>query len=227
MADVEKNHVSGPAYAPNHAPAGVAAAGASGLRKIADPSPLGLFSFASTTIILSFFNVQARGVTAPNAVVGMAIGVGGLTQLLAGMWEFACGNTFGATAFSSYGGFWISYAFIFFPGSGILEAYTGDTADQLGNALGFYLMAWFIFTSIMFMASLRSTAALASLFFFLSITFMLLMIGAFTAKETVNKAGGGFGILTAAIAYYCAASNLMTPSQSYLALPQYALPKRI
>ena len=54
--------------------------------------------------------VQARGVHVPNAVVGMALGVGGLVQLLAGMWEFACGNTFGATAFSSYGGFWISFA---------------------------------------------------------------------------------------------------------------------
>ncbi|ELU38109.1 GPR1/FUN34/yaaH family domain-containing protein [Rhizoctonia solani AG-1 IA] len=66
-------------------------------RKLANPAPLGLFGFASTTLILSLYNAGARGITTPNAVVGMALGVGGLCQLLAGMWEFATGNTFGAT----------------------------------------------------------------------------------------------------------------------------------
>jgi len=73
-------------------------------RKFGNPGPLGLFSFASTTLILSLFNVNARHIATPNLIVSMAIGVGGLVQLLAGMWEFAAGNTFGATAFSSYGG---------------------------------------------------------------------------------------------------------------------------
>ena len=70
----------------------------------------GLISFASTTLLLSFVNVKTRGVTEPNIAVGMALAVGGLCQFLAGMWEFAAGNTFGATAFSSYGGFWFSFA---------------------------------------------------------------------------------------------------------------------
>ncbi len=75
----------------------------------------------------------------------MALGVGGLAQLLAGMWEFAAGNTFGATAFSSYGGFWLSFAAILIPGSGVLDALKTDT----DNLLGFWLTTWFIFTFIM------------------------------------------------------------------------------
>jgi succinate-acetate transporter protein len=69
--------------------------------------------FGATTFVLSMFNVSARGVTTPNVVLGMALFYGGLVQLLAGMWEFAAGNTFGATAFSSYGGFWLSFACLY------------------------------------------------------------------------------------------------------------------
>jgi len=223
MADIEKlNHGSvsaGHGYEGGRSPH---------LRVLANPAPLGLFSFASTTLILSLINVQARHVVEPNIVVGMAIACGGLSQLLAGMWEFACGNTFGATAFSSYGAFWIAYALIFIPGTGVLEAYTGATVNpgDLENAVGFFLSAWFIFTFLMFLASLRSSFALASLFFCLTLTFMFLMIGAFTLKVKITKVGGGFGILTAAIAYYTAASGLITQQASYLSLPVGDLPKR-
>ncbi|KAF8306779.1 Gpr1 family protein [Clavulina sp. PMI_390] len=198
------------------------------LRVIANPAPLGLFSFASTTLILSLVNVQARHVTEPNVVVGMAVACGGLAQLLAGQWEFVTGNTFGATAFSSYGAFWISYALILIPGTGVLDAYTGADAKpgDLDNALAFYLTSWFIFTFIMWLASLRSTLATSAVFFFLWITFMLLAIGNYKASVNVIKAGGGFGLLTAACAYYVAASDVITPKTSYAALPVMHLPKR-
>jgi succinate-acetate transporter protein len=77
---------------------------------LANPSPLGLMAFGATTFILSMFNVQARGIKTPNVVLGMALGYGGLVQLIAGIEEFVCGNTFAATAFASYGGFWLSFA---------------------------------------------------------------------------------------------------------------------
>jgi len=192
-------------------------------RKFANPAPLGLFSFASTTLILSLYNVGARGITAPNVVVGMAVGVGGLVQLLAGMWEFAAGNTFGATAFSSYGGFWISYACILIPGSGILAAYPADTGDELPNALGIYLMTWFVFTFIMFIATHKSSLALASVFFFLWITFMLLAIANFTGSAAITKAGGAIGIVTAMCAYYTGAAGLYTADSSYITLPLVGL----
>jgi len=154
----------------------------------------------------------------------MALGVGGLCQLLAGMWEFAAGNTFGATAFSSYGGFWISFGIIFWPSSGVLTAYTDPT--ELNNAVGFYLIAWFIFTLLMFLGTFRTSAALSALFFFLTLTFMLLAIGDLLNKVPVTKAGGVLGIITAFIAYYCATSNLLTPEAGYFVLPAGALPKR-
>jgi succinate-acetate transporter protein len=195
------------------------------LRILGNPGPLGLYSFASTTFILSMFNVGARDVAVPNVVVGMALGVGGLAQLLAGMWEFACGNTFGATAFSSYGGFWLSYAALLIPGTGIAAAYA-DTPTEEPNAIGIFLASWFIITFLFFLGSLRISYGLVALFFFLDITFLLLMIAEFTGTVAIAKAGGGFGILTAAIAYYCGTAQLLTPENSLFTLPIGVIKKR-
>ncbi|KAB5593562.1 hypothetical protein CTheo_3028 [Ceratobasidium theobromae] len=162
----------------------------------------------------------------PNAVVGMAMGVGGLCQLLAGMWEFAAGNTFGATAFSMYGGFWISYGLIFWPGSGILAAYTGAAASQLPSALGIYLITWMVITFLLFLATFRSSVALCSVFFFLVLTFMMLAISEFTGNLSVHKAGGILGIITALIAFYTGSAGLYSPDAGYFVLPVGDLPKR-
>jgi succinate-acetate transporter protein len=189
--------------------------------RIGNPGALGLFSFASTTFILSLINVQARGVATPNVVVGMAIFAGGLAQLLAGMWEFPRGNVFGATAFTSYGAFWMSYATILIPGSGILESYTATPAglEQLGNALGIYLITWFMFTFLMLIGALRKNISFIALFAFLAATFAVLAAGAFTSKAVLNKAGGALGIITAFIAYYCALSELLVKEESLFTLP--------
>ncbi|EGG09470.1 uncharacterized protein MELLADRAFT_104189 [Melampsora larici-populina 98AG31] len=194
-------------------------------RKFANPAPLGLSGFAATTFLLSLFNMQSRGITTPNLVVGLAMGYGGLVQLLAGMWEFAAGNTFGATAFSSYGGFWISFGLIFWPQSGILAAYAGaDGAAQLDNALGLYLFTWFIFTFIMLVAALRSSLALVTLFFILDVTFLVLALGKFYPEKTqITFTGGVLGIITAFIAWYIAAANLLTAETSFFTLPIYDL----
>ncbi|KAJ8597144.1 hypothetical protein M405DRAFT_620995 [Rhizopogon salebrosus TDB-379] len=186
--------------------------------RIANPGALGLFSFASTTFILSLYNVNARGVTAPNVVVGMACFCGGLAQLLAGMWEFPRGNVFGATAFTSYGAFWMSYATILIPNSGILAAYAGHE-DELNQALGIYLITWFVFTFLLMLGALRRNIGLVALLFFLCITFLLLAVGAWSAQVNITKAGGGFGILTAWIAYYCGLSDLLVKEESWFGLP--------
>jgi len=198
-------------------------------RRFANPAPLGLFGFAATTFVLSMYNVKARGVTVPNVVVGLAIGYGGLAQFLAGMWEFAAGNTFGATAFASYGAFWWSYAIIQIPWFGIAEGNynaNGVPEAQLANAVGIYLSAWFIFTFIMFLAAFRSSVGLLSLFFFLDITFLLLFVAEFTGNGKVQTAGGSFGILTAAIAWYVGAAGLLTPDTSYFTLPVIELSRK-
>lgn len=196
--------------------------------KFANPAPLGLAAFAGTTFLLSLFNLQTRGITTPNLIVGMAMAYGGLVQLLAGMWEFACGNTFGATAFSSYGGFWISFGCVFIPGTGILEAYTAPSkAGMLDNGLALYLFSWFIFTFIMLLASLRSSVGLVILFFFLDCTFLLLAIGlTMPHVAIVTKAGGALGLATAFIAWYVAAASLLSEEGGPIKLPNPSLRSR-
>jgi uncharacterized protein len=186
---------------------------------IANPGALGLFSFASTTFILSLFNVQAGGVATPNVVVGMAIFTGGLVQLLAGMWEFPRGNIFGATAFSSYGAFWMSYATILIPSSGIIDAYSKSPPEELSNALGIYLITWGMFTCLMLIAVLKKNISFVLLFAFLTATFVVLAIAEFTLKPSIAKAGGALGIITAFIAYYCAVSELLVKEESLFSLP--------
>jgi hypothetical protein len=184
--------------------------------KIANPGPLGLFSFASTTFILSLYNLQTRDITHPNVVVGMAIFCGGLAQLLAGMWEFPKGNAFGATAFTSYGAFWMSYATILLPGSGVLAAFTDPT--ELSSALGIYLMAWFMVTFLLLIVSLRKNVGLVVLFSCLTITFLLLAIGIFTTSLAVTKSGGALGVVTAFVAYYVGLAELLSADNVHLPL---------
>jgi hypothetical protein len=194
---------------------------------IANPGALGLFSFASTTFILSLINVQARGVAVPNVVVGMAIFTGGLVQLLAGMWEFPRGNVFGGTAFSSYGAFWMSYATILLPSTGVIDAYAKSPPDEFTNAIGIYLIAWFMFTFFMLIGALRKNIAFIALFACLAATFAALAAGAFMPQHpNVTKAGGALGIVTAFIAYYCAVSELLVKEDSYFSLPLGHIPKR-
>jgi len=186
--------------------------------KIANPASLGLFSFASTTFILSLFNMGTRNIHAPNVVVGMAIFCGGLAQLLAGMWEFPKGNVFGATAFTSYGAFWMSYATILLPGSGIISAYTDPV--ELGNALAIYLTAWTMVTFFLLLVSLRKSVAFIALFGALTLTFALLAAAEYLGNASFAKGGGAVGAITAFIAYYIGVSELLEAEVS----PAFHLP---
>jgi len=195
-------------------------------RKFANPAPLGLSAFALTTFVLSLINLGTRGLTAPNIVVGLAFGYGGLVQLLAGMWEMAVGNTFGATALSSYGGFWISFAIILTPGGFdiVTTIAKADKATGVADSLGFYLMGWFIFTFILLICTLKSTIAFFMLFFTLDLAFLMLGIGhlnhvAGVPNSTLIKAGGGFGILAAFLAWYNALAGIADTSNSFFIIP--------
>jgi len=187
--------------------------------KIANPGPLGLFSFASTTMILSLYNVGARGIATPNVVVGMAVFCGGLAQLLAGMWEFPKGNAFGATAFTSYGAFWMSYATILIPGSGILSAFKDPS--ELDSALGIYLITWFIVTVLLIIVTLRKNVGLVVLFALLATTFLLLAIGTFSGVASVSKSGGALGVITALVAYYVGLADLLEADGVHLPLGKF------
>src|SRR3954465_5276370 len=163
----------------------------------ADPGPLGLAAFALTPFLLGVFHsglVSEKGLP---IVLGLALAYGGLAQLLAGMWEFRTGNTFGATAFTSFGAFWISFwAFEQFFAKDIKDA------TSLGNAAGLYLTAWGLFTTYMFVASLRVSVAVATVFALLATTFIVLGIGDASANTTITHIGGFIGIATAIAAWY-------------------------
>jgi succinate-acetate transporter protein len=149
-----------------------------------------------TTFVLSMFNADLVNKGGEPVVLGLALAYGGIAQLLAGMWEFRTGNTFGAVAFSSFGAFWISYwLLVTFGVDAIPEAH-------LGAAIGLYLWAWAIFTTYMFVASLRTTGAVALVFFLLAITFFLLGFGNRGLNPDVVKVGGYFGLATAVVAWY-------------------------
>ncbi|KAK7037640.1 hypothetical protein VNI00_010857 [Paramarasmius palmivorus] len=175
--------------------------------KIANPGPLGVFAFAATTFMLSMYNVHTRNIQHPNVVVGMAIFAGGLTQFVAGMWEFPRGNVFGATAFTSYGSFWMSYAAINIPASGIMDSFADE--QEFHNALGIFLITWFIITTFFLLAVIRRHIAFTVLLTVLDVALLLLSIAEWTASARVMKAGGIFGIITGLVAFYIGLSELI------------------
>jgi len=180
---------------------------------VADPGPLGLAAFALTTFVLSMFNADLVGKGGEPIVFGLALAYGGLAQLLAGMWEFRTGNTFGAVAFTSYGAFWLSFwAFVQFFEKEVPKA-------DAGHALGLYLIAWGIFTTYMFIASLRTTAAVSLVFVLLAATYLVLGIGNAGDHTNIVKAGGWIGLATAAAAWYASFAAVTNATFKRTVLP--------
>jgi succinate-acetate transporter protein len=194
---------------PRREPAAEATAG----WKPADPGPLGLAAFALTTFVLSMFNANLVSHAGEPVVLGLALAYGGIAQLLAGMWEFRTGNTFGAVAFTSFGAFWISFW--------VLVTFFADKipAEHLGAALGLYLIAWGIFTTYMFVASLRTTAAIALVFLLLAATFFLLGIGNANESEGLVEVGGWCGLVTAAAAWYASFAAVVNSTFGRTVMP--------
>src|SRR5215211_428067 len=179
----------------------------------ADPGPLGLAAFAMTTFVLSMFNANFVSAAGEPVVLGLAAAYGGFAQLLAGLWEFRTGNTFGALAFTSFGAFWISFFLL-------VQFFAADIPEgNAGDAIGLYLWAWAIFTTYMFVASLRTTGAVALVFLLLATTFVLLAIGEVGANETVTHWGGYIGLATAAAAWYASFAGVTNSTFGRTVLP--------
>jgi uncharacterized protein len=168
---------------------------------IADPAPLGLAAFALTTFLLSAKN--AGWTHGTDAWLGYAFAYGGLCQLLAGMWEFRNRNVFGATAFSTYGGFWIGL------GLYVLLAAPKASPAQFGNDLGWILLAFAIFNTYMLVFSTQVNMAVFGVFLTLEITEIVLFIGNFSSNTSTVKIGGYLGVLTALVAWYTSASGVI------------------
>jgi succinate-acetate transporter protein len=180
---------------------------------IADPAPLGLAAFALTTFVLSFFNAGWVNSAGEPIVFGLAFAYGGLAQVLAGMWEFKNNNTFGATAFTSFGAFWLSlFAYEQFFAGNVPESAAGD-------AVGLYLIAWGIFTAYMWIASFRVSVAVNIVFLLLAPTFIVLGIGDAVGNETITHIGGVLGIATALAAWYASFAGVTNKTFGRIVIP--------
>jgi succinate-acetate transporter protein len=190
---------------------------------LADPGPLGLAGFAGTTFFLSVVNTNMLGASVQTIVLGLALFYGGLAQLLAGMWEFAKGNTFGAVAFSSYGAFWLSFWYLL---NHLPEK--APPKDTL-HGVGLYLLVWAIFTAYMTVAAIRTSGAILLVFALLTLTFVALAIGwlsesvpSFAANSNgLIHLGGWLGIVTALAAWYASFAAVTNSTFKRVVLPVF------
>jgi succinate-acetate transporter protein len=192
---------------------------ATAVSAIADPAPLGLAAFALTTFLLSAKN--AGWTDGTDAWLGYALAYGGLCQLLAGMWEFRNRNVFGATAFSTYGGFWIGlglYVLLVAPGAAKAAA-GGNPENLVQNDLGWILLAFAIFNTYMLLFSTQVNSAVFAVFLTLEATEVILFIGNFAHSTGTVKLGGWVGVLTALTAWYASAAGVVNGMAGRLSLP--------
>jgi uncharacterized protein len=191
------------------------------LSPAADPAPLGLAAFALTTFMLSGHNATFI----PDVLwVGLALFYGGLVQLLAGMWEFRNRNVFGSTAFSTYGGFWLSLGiFVTLLGTTNIAGTLNLAPTDIDNGLAWFLLSFAIFNTYMMLWSLRVNIAVFAVFLTLEITEIVLTIGFFRvahgASPWILHAGGWVGILTAATAWYASAAGVVNGMSPRPVLP--------
>jgi uncharacterized protein len=165
---------------------------------VADPAPLGLAAFALTTFLLSADNAGWMKNAVGAAWLGYAFAYGGLAQLLAGMWEFKNRNVFGATAFSTYGGFWI--------GLGLWALLVPDAAK--GKDVAWILLAFAIFNTYMLLWSTQLNTAVFLVFLTLELTEIVLFVGGFAGNANIVKVGGYIGVITALVAWYTSAAGV-------------------
>jgi succinate-acetate transporter protein len=163
----------------------------------ANPAPLGLVGFGLTTVLLSLVNAGVLPAGGEQVVLPMALAYGGLIQILAGLLEFRTGNTFGTTAFLSYGAFWWWFALLIMFGShGVLDL------SHAGSTIGVTLLGWGVFTLYMWVATFKLSKALWWVFLTLWVTFFLLGFGALLGMHGLHVAGGWLGLVCGLLAMY-------------------------
>ncbi len=179
----------------------------------ANPAPLGLMGFGMTTVLLNLYNASLLSTGALSMIFGMGIFYGGLAQIIAGILEFKNGNTFATVAFCSYGLFWMSLvALLVFPS-------LGWAAPVDSTSMGAYLFMWGIFTTYMFVGTLKLKKGLQVVFSTLAILFFLLALGDFTGIGIIKTIAGLEGIFCGASAIYVACAEVLNEVYKRAVLP--------
>lgn len=176
-----------------------------------NPAPLGLMGFGMTTVLLNLHNAGLFELG--SMILAMGIFYGGLAQIIAGIMEWKKGNTFGTTAFTSYGLFWLTLVYlILLPKMGLVEA--------PGNvAMGAYLIMWGIFTGCLFIGTLKLNKALQFVFASLTVLFFLLAIGDLTGSAVIKHIAGYEGIVCGLSAIYAAIAQVLNEVYGKTVLP--------
>ena len=182
-----------------------------GNTKLANPAPLGLMGFGMTTILLNLHNA---GFFALDVIIlAMGIFYGGIAQIFAGLLEYKKGNTFGLTAFTSYGSFWLTLvAILLMPKMGLADA-------PNAHFLGMYLGLWGVFTLFMFFGTLKAARMLQFVFLSLTVLFALLAIGHLADNEGIVKVAGWVGLVCGASAIYLAMGEVLNEQFGRTVLP--------
>jgi len=179
----------------------------------ANPAPLGLFGFGMTTILLNLHNAGFYELNA--MILGMGIFFGGVAQIIAGIEEWKKNNTFGATAFTAYGAFWLTLvALILIPKTSFGAALKSDEVS-----MGFYLLVWGLFTLFMYVGTLKLNRALQTIFLSLTILFLLLAIRDFSGNKTIGTIAGYEGIFCGLSAFYAGAAQVLNEVYGRVVMP--------
>jgi len=178
-------------------------------KKLANPGPLGLLGFGTTTILLNLHNADIIPLSI--VIIGMGIALGGLAQLIAGIFEMKQGNTFAGTAFIAYGAFWWSLVIIW------MLAPAGLEADKI--SMGYYLLIWGIFTGFMFIGTLTHNRITQIVFGSLTLLFILLALGDFTGNHVITLVAGYVGIFCGASAFYSAVGQIVNNEHNKTIFP--------
>lgn len=182
-------------------------------KQLANPGPLGLLGFGMTTILLNIHNMGFFPVSA--VIVSMGIFFGGIAQIMAGIISFKRGNVFAATAFTSYGFFWISLVAIWMlPSIG-----SGVTATTPESFLGFYLILWGIFTGFMWYGTWEGSKVQQFIFLSLTVLFILLAIEKWTGIESIATFAGAIGVISGSSAFYLGMAELLEELKGKKVLP--------
>lgn len=179
--------------------------------KLANPAPLGLMGFGMTTVLLNIHNAGFFPISA--MILAMGIFFGGVAQIIAGIMEFKKGNTFGTTAFTSYGLFWLTLV-------GLLIMPKLGWAEATPHAyMGWYLVMWGVFTLFMFLGTLKGNAVIRFVFFSLTVLFFLLAARDFTGNALIGTLAGWEGIVCGASAIYLAMAEVLNEQYDRVVLP--------